>query len=131
MVNIYKNYRERGFIEIHKLTALPLVSQAQDAAPATKPTGRPMPDWIKPPTYDCRTCHAIDKKVIGPAWQDVANRYKGDPAAKTMLLEKVRKGGKGNWTAVTGGVPMVAHPKLTDEEIMKAIDFEQSLYTGK
>ena len=96
--------------------AAPLVAQATD-----------MPDWIKPPTYDCRTCHAIDKKVIGPAWKDVAEHYKGDPKAHDFLMQKVRKGGKGNWTAVTGGVPMVPHPKLTDAELDRAVTFVLSL----
>ncbi len=58
---------------------------------------------------DCPTCHTVDKKLIGPAWRDVANRYRGKKVLAT-LVEKVIKGGKGNWDAVTGGVPMTPHP---------------------
>ncbi|MES1982127.1 MAG: cytochrome C [Pseudomonadota bacterium] len=71
----------------------------------------------------CTACHLIDKKLVGPAWMDVSKKYKGaktykfsptgsDSAdAKEMplvdgLMMKVSKGGKGNWTAVTGGVAM-------------------------
>ncbi|MEJ2181013.1 MAG: cytochrome C-551, partial [Gammaproteobacteria bacterium] len=51
----------------------------------------------------CLACHSVDKKVVGPAWKDVAAKYKGDAGAKATLVEKVKKGGKGNWTKVTGG----------------------------
>jgi cytochrome c len=54
---------------------------------------------------NCTACHAIDKKVVGPAWQDVANKYKGDAAAAEKLQVKVSKGGSGNW----GTVPMPAN----------------------
>ena len=51
---------------------------------------------------NCTACHAIDKKIVGPAWQDVANKYKGDAGAAAALQVKVSKGGSGNW----GNVPM-------------------------
>ncbi len=51
---------------------------------------------------NCTACHAIDKKIVGPAWQDVANKYKGDAGAAAALQVKVSKGGSGNW----GTVPM-------------------------
>jgi cytochrome c len=51
---------------------------------------------------NCTACHAIDKKVVGPAWQDVANKYKGDASAAEKLQVKVSKGGSGNW----GTMPM-------------------------
>jgi cytochrome c len=51
-------------------------------------------------------CHQIDKKVIGPAWRDVAIRYRDDPTAETRLIAKVIEGGKGNWTEITGGAVM-------------------------
>jgi cytochrome c len=66
----------------------------------------------------CFECHSVDKKVIGPAYADVAARYKGDAKARERLIETVKKGGKGNWTSITRGVPMPPHsPRLTDEEI--------------
>jgi len=62
-----------------------------------------MPDIAK--KNGCTACHAIDKKVVGPAWQDVANKYKGDKDAEAKLIVKVSKGGSGNW----GTVPMIAN----------------------
>jgi cytochrome c len=72
----------------------------------------------------CLACHSVEKKVVGPAWKDVAAKYKGDAGAKERLVEKVKKGGKGNWTAVTGGAPMPPYsPRVKDEDIAKLVDF--------
>ncbi len=72
---------------------------------------------------DCLACHAVDKKVVGPAWKDVAAKYKGDAGARDMLVAKVIKGGKGNWDKVTGGLAMSPHPaKPSKEEITKIVD---------
>jgi cytochrome c len=85
-----------------------------------------MPDWIKAPTYDCASCHRIATKLVGPPWKDVAAKYKGQAGAEKMLMEKVRKGGKGNWDKVTGGVPMSPHPNISDADLKKVLDFELS-----
>ena len=62
----------------------------------------------------CLTCHAPDKKVVGPAYQDVAKKYAGDKTAEAKLIEKVKKGGSGVW----GPVPMIANsPQVKDEDI--------------
>lgn len=72
----------------------------------------------------CLACHAVDKKVVGPSWQDVANKYKGDAGARASLITKVKAGGKGNWTDVTGGVPMPPYsPRVPDADIEKLVDF--------
>lgn len=72
----------------------------------------------------CLACHAVDKKVVGPAWQDVGNKYKGDASAKATLVTKVKAGGKGNWTEITGGVPMPPYsPRVADADIEKLVDF--------
>ena len=55
--------------------------------------------------YNCSACHAIDKKVVGPSWRDVAKRYKGDAGAEAKLVTKVSKGGGGVW----GSMPMPAN----------------------
>ena len=62
---------------------------------------------------DCFTCHQVARKVVGPAYKDVAKKYKGNKAAPAMLVEKVKKGGSGNW----GQIPMAAHPDLKDEDV--------------
>ena len=53
----------------------------------------------------CMACHAKDKKIVGPAYKDVAAKYKNDPKAEAMLVQKVMKGGAGVW----GPVPMPAN----------------------
>ena len=76
----------------------------------------------------CLACHSVDKKIVGPAWKDVAAKYKGDANAKATLIEKVKKGGKGNWTKVTGGAPMPPYsPRVSDENIGKLVDFIMGL----
>src|SRR3569833_2244771 len=76
----------------------------------------------------CLACHSVEKKVVGPARQEVSNKYKGDAGAKARLVEKVKKGGKGNWTEVTGGVPMPPYsPRVADADIEKLVDFVLSL----
>ena len=72
----------------------------------------------------CLACHSVAAKVVGPAWKDVAAKYKGEATAKAALVEKIAKGGKGNWTAVTGGVPMPPYsPRVADADIAKLADF--------
>jgi cytochrome c len=61
----------------------------------------------------CLVCHAIDKKVIGPAYKDVAAKYKGDKAAEAKLIEKVTKGGSGVW----GQVPMPPNFAVKEADI--------------
>jgi cytochrome c len=59
----------------------------------------------------CMACHAVDKKLVGPAYQEVAKKYKA--ADEAMLIDKVKKGGKGNW----GQIPMPPNDKLKDEDL--------------
>lgn len=76
----------------------------------------------------CLACHAIDKKVVGPAWQDVAKRYASNADARAQLIEKVSKGGKGNWTEVVGAAAMPPYyPRVSKENIEKLVDFVLSL----
>lgn len=76
----------------------------------------------------CLACHSVDKKVVGPGWKDVAAKYKGQADAKAVLIGKVKKGGKGNWTKVTGGAPMPPYsPRVSDANIEKLVDFIMGL----
>jgi cytochrome c len=61
----------------------------------------------------CTACHAIDKKLVGPAYKEVAAKYKGDAKAQALLEEKVKKGGVGAW----GQVPMPPNAHVKDEDI--------------
>lgn len=61
----------------------------------------------------CLGCHAINKKIVGPSFQAVAEKYKSDPNAQTFLKNKIAKGGSGSW----GVVPMPANTKLNDADL--------------
>lgn len=63
----------------------------------------------------CLDCHSVDKKKIGPAFRDVAARYKNDAGARAALIQKIKSGGKGNWVEITGGKAMPAHSALASE----------------
>ena len=65
---------------------------------------------------NCMACHAIDKKLVGPAYKEVAAKYKGDKGAAAMLATKVKAGGKGVW----GQVPMPPN-NVTDDEAKKLV----------
>lgn len=70
----------------------------------------------------CFACHSVDKKLVGPAYKDVAAKYKGDSAAPAKLAAKVKAGGKGVW----GEVPMPPN-NVTDEEAKKLVAWVLSL----
>ncbi len=72
---------------------------------------------------NCLTCHAVDKKVVGPAYKDVAAKYAGDKTAVDKLTQKVMKGGSGVW----GPVPMPANPQVTEAEAKKLVTWILSL----
>lgn len=61
---------------------------------------------------NCFACHALDKKVVGPAWKDVAAKYRADGGAQAYLEAKMIKGGKGVW----GSVAMPPQPALSAGE---------------
>ena len=73
----------------------------------------------------CLACHSDDKKLVGPAYKEVAKKYAGQPDAVAKLTEKVRKGGSGVW----GPVPMSPHPvsKLSDADLKVAVEYILSL----
>ena len=73
--------------------------------------------------YGCIACHAIDKKVVGPAYNDVAAKYKGDAGAAAKLAAKVKAGGTGVW----GQVPMPPNPTVTDADLKTLISYILSL----
>ncbi|QWD69266.1 cytochrome c, class I [Polynucleobacter sp. VK25] len=61
----------------------------------------------------CLGCHAINKKIVGPSFESVAQKYKSDSNAQTFLKNKIAKGGSGSW----GVVPMPANAKLSDADL--------------
>lgn len=72
----------------------------------------------------CLACHSVDKKVLGPAYKDVAAKYKGDKTAEAKLIAKVKAGGSGVW----GNIPMPANsPQVKDEDIKTIVQWVLSL----
>lgn len=63
----------------------------------------------------CMSCHAVNMKLVGPAYADVAKKYKGDSKAPAMLATKIQKGGKGVW----GPMMMPPHPNLSNADALK------------
>ena len=61
----------------------------------------------------CTACHAVDKKLVGPSYKDVAAKYKGNAKAEALLIEKVKKGGVGTW----GQIPMPPNPNVKDADV--------------
>ena len=66
---------------------------------------------------NCLACHAVDKKVLGPAYKDVAAKYAGQKDAVDKLAAKVLKGGTGVW----GNIPMPANPQVTEAEAKQLV----------
>ncbi|NCV84304.1 MAG: cytochrome C' [Oxalobacteraceae bacterium] len=72
---------------------------------------------------NCLACHAVDNKVVGPAYKDVAAKYKGDKSAEAKLATKIQKGGSGVW----GQIPMPANPQVSEAEAKKLAAWVLSL----
>ncbi|GAA3991857.1 c-type cytochrome [Mucilaginibacter dorajii] len=72
---------------------------------------------------DCGTCHKVDTKVIGPAFQDIAKKYDASEANIDMLTKKVIAGGSGNW----GTMAMTAHPGLAEADAKEIVKYILSL----
>ena len=72
----------------------------------------------------CLGCHNVDKKVLGPAWKDVAAQVND----RARLIDSVKNGSSGKWAAITGGIPMPANsPRVADGDIEKLVDFIMTL----
>lgn len=85
-------------------------AQAQDAKALLQKSG-------------CTACHSEDKKLVGPAYKDVAVKYKGDAGAAAKLAEKVKKGGSGVW----GPVPMPPNANVKDDDIKAMVAYVLAL----
>jgi cytochrome c len=72
---------------------------------------------------NCVTCHAIDHKVVGPSYDDVAKKFAGQPDAAQTLSDAIKKGHVGTW----GVVPMPPHPDMPDAQIQQIVAWILSL----
>jgi cytochrome c len=74
--------------------------------------------------HNCTSCHTVDKKLVGPAYADVAKKYKGQADAEAKLVAKVSKGGSGVW----GPMPMPPNaPKVPEADIKELVKWVLSL----
>jgi cytochrome c len=93
-----------------KRVLLTLVAAVAVAAPA-------MADEALAKSKNCMACHTVDKKVVGPAYKDVAKKYAGQKDAADKLAGKVIKGGSGVW----GPVPMPANAQVNEADAKKLV----------
>ena len=75
-------------------------AQAADAEALAKSSG-------------CLACHTVDKKLVGPSYKEIADKYRKDKNAEATLIKKVKEGGKGNW----GDIPMPPNAHVKDPDI--------------
>jgi cytochrome c len=68
---------------------------------------------------NCMACHAVDKKLVGPSYKDVANKYRGQSDAADKLAKKIRAGGSGVW----GPIPMPPHPQVSEADAKTMANF--------
>jgi len=74
-----------------------------------------MADEALAKSKNCMACHAVDKKLVGPAYKDVAKKYAGDAKAVDILADKIVKGGSGVW----GAIPMPANTQVSPADAKK------------
>ena len=116
-----KNMKERGtpMTDAEQAVILDYLSVYYNRE---KPAPAPSADTIATASDDpiekllggngCTACHAVDRKVLGPAFREVAKKYASDPGAAARLAAKIRAGGYGNW----GSVAMPPNPALSEKD---------------
>ncbi len=87
------------------------------AAVATAPAADPVQKLLT--VNACTACHAVDKKLIGPGFREIAQRYRGDSGAAGKLARKIREGGSGAW----GPTPMPPHQHLGEADVRAMADW--------
>ncbi len=116
-ISVSFNYMKEGFDKVE-------ITQGHLSADATAQfaTGKKLMEQS-----DCKACHIIDKKSIGPMYLNVAKKYKNDPKAINYLGKKIINGGAGVW----GETPMAAHPQLSTSEVTEMVKYILSLGSEK
>jgi cytochrome c551/c552 len=89
----------------------PPAAQPEPAAAGAMPVERVLAD------NGCMACHAIDKRVVGPAFREVAEKYKTSAGAPAHLVQKIKEGGAGAW----GQVPMPPNPQIADDDLTRVV----------
>src|SRR5262245_29096428 len=71
----------------------------------------------------CLACHTVDKKLVGPSYKEIADRYRNDKGAEANLVKKVKEGGKGTW----GDIPMTPNAHVKDQDIKTIVQWILSI----
>ena len=98
------------------VAAAPAPATAPPASPAAPKPGAPLDMTAGPAMMQrdgCAACHAVDRKIVGPSYQDVAAKYKDDKGAPAKLAQKIKAGGAGVW----GQIPMPPNAAISDDDI--------------
>lgn len=82
-----------------------------------------MADEALAKSKNCLACHTVDNKILGPAFKDIAAKYKGDDGAVAALSDKVKNGGSGAW----GNIPMPPNAAVSDVDIETLVNWILSL----
>ncbi len=102
--------KNRALRPVHGLLALAVCTLTVGAAQADEKLAA---------SKNCLACHAVDKKVLGPTYRDIAKRYAGQKGADALLAEKIVKGGKGAWKKELGAeIPMPPNPSVKPDEAL-------------
>ena len=122
-----KNMRERGtpMTDAELAVILDYLSlyYSRDPAPSPAPDtlsaggSDPIAGLLE--THACSGCHSLDRRVVGPSFREIAQRYAGDAGAAARLAAKVRRGGQGAW----GQVPMPPAAGIPDPDLAKLLDW--------
>ena len=70
-------------------------------------------------TSGCFACHTVDKKLVGPSYKEIADKYRNDKDAPAKLAQKVKEGGKGVW----GDIPMAPNAHVKDADIKALVEW--------
>jgi cytochrome c len=103
-----------AFVTLAVVTAAAAAVAASAAHAADAPRG-----FVIAKSNACLGCHTLDRKLVGPSFQQVAARYKDNTQAEALLARKVKDGGSGVW----GAIPMPAHPAMSDADIRTVVDW--------
>ena len=82
---------------------------------AVSVTAPALADQALATSKNCMACHAMEKKLVGPSYKDVAKKYTGQKDAADKLATKIMKGGSGVW----GAIPMPANPQVNEADAKK------------
>lgn len=91
--------------------AAPVATAAAAPAAVAAPAADPVQKLLT--ANACVACHALDRRLVGPGFHEIARRYQGDSAAAEKLVSKIRDGGAGAW----GQIPMPPHPQLSGADL--------------